>query len=1028
MDKTIPRRTSFISTQLNTVISRLQLVFDDLGLSDNERLAREQQVYAQVSDTLEKTVMNASKEKQDLIDQCTNLSRSINLMLISLGYNNSNLDFNLEANANHHRSKSNNKSTQELMDIISKPIEPPLIQNHTILKTKSEKIVNLFTSRLEKLITLNGDLLSLYNIMDNLHLKSEITEQIHVTDSIVSQTIQNSNTNSPIKLDINSINNILKKDEQNGSLLKLTTQRFKELEEALTVAQEQYDIRLSTIIDLCNSISQSWNILGTDEHEINTDVLKILRNNNLEDTTIGLKTNDIEMLKNLETKLNDEQHRRSNELEEIKSQVNHLWEKLQEDETFIENFTSDFNGLTSIDLKEWNFELNRLNERKKDFIQVFIEDSREKISKLWEKLYFSSDETHVFKPFWSDTYNDELLELHEKEIKKLEEIYEDQKPILALIASLFEVEKEADDLEQSMKDPNRLLMKGKGYDPKRLLREEQMRKRIAKRRPRIISELKIKLKEWEDESGVPFLVDGESFLEQVNEIDSKPNNGKSSTKGASNSTTNTNANSVSAKTPRGSRPAHDRNTEGRNTTRTVNNLYKPNTSTSRIRKNEPTVSAKRFRSNYNGVSLHAQDAHKNLASASARRNLTATAFAMKRANLLTVKRKLGHAPETPCPVPTHNLTTPVSLLRSNGVNFSGAGIIRDASSSSSAGTTRSTSTTATSTSIHSSFSKEQSHDTFSEIASQKRHISNPESLKRVPGSPKRIISSSTINPPKRNLVSPKRVPIIHKEPNPQSHSNSENIQDQEETQISQLPTFVKSTRSPSPKKSPKKVLGDITTQINKFNQSNTSVQILSSPVFTKNNVTADSNKEYKENEGSPFKSHHPSPERLPPPIASDLQHNRNVENDPIIHNSNTNENIGRQPSSTGSAMDDDVDYLRWRQQRLDKLNVEEKSPENVRQEVTNLSSPRKKSQLQDPNEVSAHINPDVAIDTNTNSEQMDYIRWRQEKLEASAFKQTQEKRQREIEMENDLVEEVNDDGIQLLSPIRPFDKETTNIS
>ena len=56
---------------------------------------------------------------------------------------------------------------------------------------------------------------------------------------------------------------------------------------------------------------------------------------------------------------------------------------------------------------------------------------------------------------------------------------------------------------------------GQKRDPTRLLREEKMRKRIAKDLPKIEAELKKILEKWEDEYGRPFCVHGARYLDEL---------------------------------------------------------------------------------------------------------------------------------------------------------------------------------------------------------------------------------------------------------------------------------------------------------------------------------------------------------------------------------------------------------------------------------------------------------------------------------------------------------------------------------
>jgi protein regulator of cytokinesis 1 len=57
--------------------------------------------------------------------------------------------------------------------------------------------------------------------------------------------------------------------------------------------------------------------------------------------------------------------------------------------------------------------------------------------------------------------------------------------------------------------------KGEKRDPGKLLREEKMRKRIAKELPKVAAEVRKMLERWEDEYGRPFLVFGERYIEEL---------------------------------------------------------------------------------------------------------------------------------------------------------------------------------------------------------------------------------------------------------------------------------------------------------------------------------------------------------------------------------------------------------------------------------------------------------------------------------------------------------------------------------
>jgi hypothetical protein len=78
--------------------------------------------------------------------------------------------------------------------------------------------------------------------------------------------------------------------------------------------------------------------------------------------------------------------------------------------------------------------------------------------------------------------------------------------------------KDRDELATSSQDASRLMargQKGERRDPTRLLREEKMRKRIAKELPKVEAELRKLLDDWEDEYGRPFCVRGERYLDEL---------------------------------------------------------------------------------------------------------------------------------------------------------------------------------------------------------------------------------------------------------------------------------------------------------------------------------------------------------------------------------------------------------------------------------------------------------------------------------------------------------------------------------
>lgn len=214
----------------------------------------------------------------------------------------------------------------------------------------------------------------------------------------------------------------------------------------------------------------------------------------------------------------EEKRGRERKLKELKAVVEGLWDRLSVQDSERKRFLAKNRGCGLRVINEFEAELDRLNELKRQNLHLFVEDARYKLQTLWDELYFSEEEMLEFTPAFSDVYSDALLSAHEGEIARLETLKEQRLPTLQLIDKHKSLIKDREDLAASSQDASRLLAKGtKGEkrDPTRLLREEKMRKRIAKDLPKVEVEVRKTLERWEDEFGRPFLVHGVRYLDEL---------------------------------------------------------------------------------------------------------------------------------------------------------------------------------------------------------------------------------------------------------------------------------------------------------------------------------------------------------------------------------------------------------------------------------------------------------------------------------------------------------------------------------
>lgn len=293
------------------------------------------------------------------------------------------------------------------------------------------------------------------------------------------------------------------------------------LDQEFTRVFEEYERRIDTVKAICENIIQLWAELGTPQAQTDGAIVKYYRD---APEQLGLHEDDIARLHARRDKLENEKKNRERRLRELRDAVEALWEKLGVEEKDRKAFLNANRGCGARQINEFDDELSRLNELKRQNLHLFVEDARCKLQELWDALYFSEDEMLDFTPAFSDVYSDALLEAHEQEIIRLETLREQRAPTLALVERHRTLVAERDELAASSQDASRLMMKGqKGEkrDPGKLLREEKMRKRIAKELPKVAAELRKTLEQWEDEWGRPFCVHGERYLDAI-EAEDRP--------------------------------------------------------------------------------------------------------------------------------------------------------------------------------------------------------------------------------------------------------------------------------------------------------------------------------------------------------------------------------------------------------------------------------------------------------------------------------------------------------------------------
>ncbi|KAI0847861.1 microtubule associated protein-domain-containing protein [Daldinia vernicosa] len=451
----------YLSQQVNTIIGQLHGLFDEIGVASHDRETRESELFAALSETLNNQVKQVTLEKKELVEEAQRLITTIRQMEASLD-----------------GSRSQRSYTPESDDL---RVTFPLTRCLTVLKEKHMQISKLHRERFEQVKKLVQALESYSS---------------HLEPTFINITLPPTGPNQSIPPNFD-----------------LSPSYVNKLDDEFTRVYEEYTRRVNTVKSLSEHIIQLWAELGTPQAQTDGAIVKYYRD---APEQLGLHEEDLSRLRNKRDKLAEEKKNREKRLKDLKVSVAALWEKLGVDEAERKAFLNGNRGCGVRQINEFEDELARLNELKRQNLHLFVEDARCKLQELWDALYYSEDEMLEFTPAFSDVYSDALLEAHEREITRLETLREQRAPTLALVEKHRTLVHDRDELAASSQDASRLMMrgqKGERRDPGKLLREEKMRKRIAKELPKVAAELAKLLEEWEDEYGRPFLVFGERYLD-----------------------------------------------------------------------------------------------------------------------------------------------------------------------------------------------------------------------------------------------------------------------------------------------------------------------------------------------------------------------------------------------------------------------------------------------------------------------------------------------------------------------------------
>jgi len=192
---------------------------------------------------------------------------------------------------------------------------------------------------------------------------------------------------------------------------------LEQIKQNIHVMENLVQTRLKKFRELKFAITSAFDLLGETPKDEWT--IRIIEAD--EDPFVVLKENVNQILetkrKNIETR-RDQKLKLKDELEE---KIVRLAKRFEKPSSYISQFKR--HDLSASWLAELREELESLEAEKKSNIKELVESCRIDIAKLWQKMYFSQQQRESFGRYFSENYDEELLDDHERIFKKLEEEY-----------------------------------------------------------------------------------------------------------------------------------------------------------------------------------------------------------------------------------------------------------------------------------------------------------------------------------------------------------------------------------------------------------------------------------------------------------------------------------------------------------------------------------------------------------------------------------------------------------------------------
>jgi protein regulator of cytokinesis 1 len=104
--------------------------------------------------------------------------------------------------------------------------------------------------------------------------------------------------------------------------------------------------------------------------------------------------------------LEDLQRRREAHIQAMYDQLEGLWRRLGVPDAAMDGFVDAHRGSTEETIREYEAELERMLELKRERMSAFVENARGEIAKLWDELLVGEEERGEFMPYFDGEHSE----------------------------------------------------------------------------------------------------------------------------------------------------------------------------------------------------------------------------------------------------------------------------------------------------------------------------------------------------------------------------------------------------------------------------------------------------------------------------------------------------------------------------------------------------------------------------------------------------------------------------------------------